>query len=195
MQRTEIKVPAFAFSLGLIILFTIIAASCSNLTPLTSDQTTPEFEPTVYSGQVVDLPASVTQLSAGQHLDFEHISSEHGLSQNTVCCILQDNQGFMWFGTAEGLNKYDGYTFTVYKHNPENSNSLSDSWIWALYEDHLGMVWIGTRDGGLVKYDRESDQFTRYQYNPDDPHSLSSDEVLYRLADHARNDDPRISQA
>lgn len=58
-----------------------------------------------------------------KNLRFERISLEQGLSQSTVFCILQDSQGFMWFGTEDGLNKYDGYNFTIYKNNPEASKS------------------------------------------------------------------------
>jgi ligand-binding sensor domain-containing protein len=63
--------------------------------------------------------------------------------------MLQDNQGLMWFGTEDGLNKYDGYIFSGYKHDPENPNSLIDNWIVAMLEDSPGTLWIGTRDGDL----------------------------------------------
>jgi len=69
-------------------------------------------------------------------LKFEHLGVAEGLSQSVVLCILQDSQGFMWFGTEDGLNKYDGYQFTVYKHNPDNLNSLSGNHIWSIHEDN-----------------------------------------------------------
>ena len=112
------------------------------------------------------------------NIRFEHITVEDGLSQNGAFAILQDSKGFMWFGTQDGLNKYDGQNFTVYKHDPDNSNSLSDNWIWAIHEDHLGALWIGTRNGGLDRYDRELEQFSHYQHDPDNPQSLSHNEVL-----------------
>jgi signal transduction histidine kinase/ligand-binding sensor domain-containing protein len=181
MRRSVIKIPAFRFSIGLIILFTIIAVSCGQ-TPPTSDQTMPEVEPTASSGLVAVAP-SAPQLSPGQHLRFERISLEQGLSQSTVFTMLQDSQGFMWFGTEDGLNKYDGYTFTVYKHDPENDNSLSDDWIAAMLEDRSGIFWIGTREGGLVRYDRKTDQFTHYRNDAEDPSSLSDDRITAILQD------------
>ena len=60
--------------------------------------------------------------SQNSHIDFEHIGTTEGLSQSNVICILQDSQGFMWFGTRDGLNKYDGYKFTVYKNKVEDKN-------------------------------------------------------------------------
>lgn len=90
---------------------------------------------------------------------FERIALEQGLSQTTVYCIFQDSRGFMWFGTRDGLNKYDGYGFTVYKHRAENPQSLSNNSVRALYEDPAGMLWVGT-DGGLNKFDREKETFT-----------------------------------
>jgi PAS domain S-box-containing protein len=78
---------------------------------------------------------------------FTHLASEQGLSHNIVRCILQDSQGFMWFGTSDGLNKYDGYTFTVYRHRRSDPASLSDNTVTALYEDRTGTLWIGTAMG------------------------------------------------
>jgi PAS domain S-box-containing protein len=78
---------------------------------------------------------------------FTHLTSEQGLSNDVVRCILQDSQGFMWFGTLDGLNKYDGYTFTVYRHRRSDPDSLSDNTVTALYEDRTGTLWIGTAMG------------------------------------------------
>jgi two-component system sensor histidine kinase ChiS len=110
-------------------------------------------------------------------ITFDHISVEQGLSQVTVNCMLQDRKGFMWFGTEDGLNRYDGYSFKVYRHDTEDHKSLGSSTIKALHEDSTGMIWIGTDGGGLNKFDPVTEQFTRYQNDPDDPHSLSSDSV------------------
>ena len=66
-----------------------------------------------------------------------------GLSQSSILAILQDKRGFMWFATASGLNKYDGYTFKVYLNNPQDSLSISDNGISALYEDRDGYIWVG----------------------------------------------------
>ncbi len=111
-------------------------------------------------------------------LDFDHLSSDQGLSQNSVLCILKDSQGFMWFGTLDGLNRYDGYNFTVYKPDPDNPYSLSDNTIIALLEDRYGSIWIGTSNGGLNRYDRQSNRFIHYRHDPSDPDSISSDNIL-----------------
>jgi signal transduction histidine kinase/ligand-binding sensor domain-containing protein len=99
---------------------------------------------------------------AGSNLRFDRISVEQGLSQSTVNCILQDRYGFMWFGTEDGLNRYDGYELTVYKHDPDDPSSLSHNLVWSLFEDTAGTLWIGTFGGGLNRFERDSGQFTRY---------------------------------
>jgi len=113
-------------------------------------------------------PAPPDQTST---IRFERIAGEDGLSQNSVLAILQDRLGFMWFGTEGGLNKYDGYQFTVYKHDPDNPSTLSDDFVSAIHEDRSGSLWVGTRNG-LNRFDRASGTFTRYQHDPSDPHSL-----------------------
>jgi signal transduction histidine kinase/ligand-binding sensor domain-containing protein/class 3 adenylate cyclase/CheY-like chemotaxis protein len=113
-----------------------------------------------------------------EHIKFEHLSVEQGLSQNTVQCILQDHLGFMWFGTQNGLNKYDGYSFTIYKPDPQNLQSMSDSRIESLYEDHIGTLWIGTKNGGLDQFDPVTETFQHYQYDSENPQSLSNNNVL-----------------
>ena len=90
-------------------------------------------------------------------ISFESIHAEQGLSQNTVHCILQDSRGFMWFGTQDGLNRYDGYRFTTFKHDSNNPRSLSNNIVRAVYEDHSATIWVGTMVG-LNKLDRGSGQ-------------------------------------
>ncbi|BAP57979.1 response regulator receiver domain-containing protein [Thioploca ingrica] len=109
-------------------------------------------------------------------LKFEHLSLEDGLSQSTVYAILQDNKGFMWFGTQDGLNRYDGYQFTIYRHNPTDSNSLSHNEIFTLYEDRQNNLWIGT-GGGLNRFDRQQERFIHYFHDPHNPNSLSHNTV------------------
>jgi ligand-binding sensor domain-containing protein/signal transduction histidine kinase len=110
-------------------------------------------------------------------IKFERVSLEQGLSDSTVFCMLQDSQGFMWFGTHDGLNKYDGYDFEVYRHDPEALHSLSNSDVRCLHEDQSGTLWIGTNGGGLNRLDRQNERFIHYQSDPDNPHSLSNDVV------------------
>ena len=83
----------------------------------------------------------------------------------------------MWFGTEDGLNRYDGYNFKIFAFDPDDSTSLSDNTIQAIYEDRTGVLWIGTRRGGLNKFDHETEKFTIYQNVPNDPYSLSYNEV------------------
>jgi len=108
---------------------------------------------------------------------FDRITVEDGLSQNAVLTILQDQKGFMWFGTEDGLNKFDGYQFSIYKNDPEDPTTIIDNLVSKLYEDKNGNLWIGTRSG-LDRYDRVSGEFTHYQDDPDVPNSLSGTWVV-----------------
>jgi signal transduction histidine kinase/ligand-binding sensor domain-containing protein len=99
-------------------------------------------------------------------LRFYSFGHEEGLSQNTVYAILQDRQDFMWFGTEGGLNKFDGYQFTVYKHNPDDPTTISDNFVRAIHEDKSGDLWVGTRRG-LDRFDRRTGIFVHYTYTPD----------------------------
>jgi signal transduction histidine kinase/ligand-binding sensor domain-containing protein len=111
----------------------------------------------------------------------EQFSVEQGLSQTTVLCVLQDDKGFLWFGTEDGLNKYDGYSSTIYKHDPDDAReewgSLSDNWVQAIYQDRAGMLWVGTLDGGLDRLDPRTNRFQRHAHDPQDAGSLSSNSV------------------
>lgn len=92
---------------------------------------------------------------------FDNISVDQGLSQSSVLAIIQDQYGLMWFGTQDGLNKYDGYEFTIFKHDPEDTNSLSNNTILSIYEDDAGIMWIGTV-AGLDRYKRELARWDHY---------------------------------
>jgi ligand-binding sensor domain-containing protein len=93
---------------------------------------------------------------------FKHLTTESGLSNNTVISIVQDSKGFMWFGTDDGLNKYDGQTFRILKPDFKNKKSISHNIAKVLFEDHAGNIWIGTDGGGLNKFDPISEEFTSY---------------------------------
>ena len=101
---------------------------------------------------------SIAQISDSR---FRHISTNQGLSNSTINCIFQDSRGFMWFGTRDGLNLYDGVKMTVYKNEPGNKASLNDNFINCIYEDARHYLWIGTRYS-LNKFDPVSRSFTRY---------------------------------
>ncbi|MBL7957127.1 MAG: response regulator [Flavobacteriales bacterium] len=91
-------------------------------------------------------------------LQFRHISIKDGLSQGMVHAITQDRYGFMWFGTKDGLNRYDGYSFTVYRHDPADSTTVRNSFINAVLEDRAGRLWVGTPTG-LDVFDRATETF------------------------------------
>ncbi|MDN5216475.1 two-component regulator propeller domain-containing protein [Fulvivirgaceae bacterium BMA12] len=116
-------------------------------------------------------------------LKFKHITVADGLSFNLVFEIIKDSHGFMWFGTTDGLNKYDGYEMTVYRHIHGDSTALPDNSVWALYEDTAGNLWVGTDGGGLSLYDRRLDRFINYQYSDSDTTSLSHNSVNVIMED------------
>jgi len=107
-----------------------------------------------------------------QDVSFRHLTVEDGLSQNTINCIYQDHYGFMWFGTQDGLNCYDGYEFLTYRSVPEDSTSLSHNWIWDVIEDDSHNLWIATWNG-LTKYDRSLGAFQRFLPDSSDQRSIS----------------------
>ncbi len=109
---------------------------------------------------------------------FEHLSNSEGLSSNSVLCIMQDSRGFLWVGTYNGLNKYDGYNFTVYKNSVDDTSSISDSKIRSMCEDKNGNIWIGTWGGGLNKFIRDTEKFISFHHNPDDPSTIASETIF-----------------
>ncbi len=113
-----------------------------------------------------------------EHTDvrFGRITINDGLSLSSVYCIFQDSKGFMWFGTEDGLNKYDGKNFTIYRAISNNSNSLSNKWIEIIYEDKQGIFWFGSR-GGLTRFDPVSETFNQYQNSLPEPYQLLNDTV------------------
>ncbi|MCK5702784.1 MAG: hypothetical protein KAI29_16590, partial [Cyclobacteriaceae bacterium] len=114
---------------------------------------------------------------------FEHFSLEQGFSQSSVFSILQDSQGFLWFGTVDGLNRYDGYNFKVFRNNPDDTTSISNNSVISVYLDNAGVLWLGTEGGGLNRYDKETGIFTRFIHNSNDPNSLSNNAAFGILED------------
>ncbi len=98
-----------------------------------------------------------------QKINFRHFTSEQGLSQNFISCILQDTKGFMWFGTKDGLNRYDGYEFKVYRHDAFDTTSLSGNWIYSIFEDSKERLWVGTNSLNLFIIKNE--KFKRINLN------------------------------
>ncbi len=98
-----------------------------------------------------------------QQFVFSNYSINNGLSQSVVNCLFQDSKGFIWIGTQNGLNRFNGETFDVFSYSPSDSNSISDNWIYAIAEDSSGDLWIGTK-GGLNRYLRTQNKFERISY-------------------------------
>ncbi|TXD50422.1 MULTISPECIES: hybrid sensor histidine kinase/response regulator transcription factor [unclassified Polaribacter] len=110
-----------------------------------------------------------------REIQFTHISTSEGLSQSSVIAIHQDKLGQMWFGTRDGLNKYDGNSFTIYRNNSDDKTSISNNDILSILEDKEGFIWIGTHNG-LNKYDPEKNTFTNY-FHSNSSNSLSNNTV------------------
>jgi ligand-binding sensor domain-containing protein/signal transduction histidine kinase len=107
-----------------------------------------------------------------EFIKFKHLTLNEGLSHSNVQCILRDRRGFMWFGTEDGLNRYDGTTFKIYRHDPADPRSLSCNMISTLIEDKRGNLWIGTVGGGLNRYDRNNDDFIYFPIQDPDSSNL-----------------------
>jgi diguanylate cyclase (GGDEF)-like protein len=108
---------------------------------------------------------------------FEKSTIEDGLSQNSVLAIHQDSTGFMWFGTEEGLDRFDGYDFVNYRHEPSDPSSISCSYVWAIAEDLRGDLWLATDGGGLSRWDRDRDSFESFRAGEDPSLGPSSDHI------------------
>lgn len=122
-------------------------------------------------------------VNAFAQLSFDHLSVTNGLSQSTVLSIWKDSRGYMWFGTRDCLNRYDGRGVKIYRTDPEDPSTISsEDYIYALLEDRKQNLWIGTQNG-LNRYIPEKDAFERISYSAKDPNSISDKIVLSILAD------------
>ena len=120
-------------------------------------------------------------------IQFSHLTSQDGLASNSVFSIVQDDRGFLWFGTYDGLNRYDGYKITAYKTIEGDSTSISDNKIRAICKDDKGNLWIGTWNNGLNKYDPITEKFTRYQHDENNSSSISSNNIISLCCDKSGN--------
>jgi ligand-binding sensor domain-containing protein/serine phosphatase RsbU (regulator of sigma subunit) len=114
-----------------------------------------------YLSLIFSLLIFSSNIRAQNRINFKHLTVEDGLSQSSVTCILQDKKGFMWFGTQDGLNRYDGYNIKVFKNNPTDFTSLINNFIFSIYEDSSGTLYIETQGGGFQKYNPLTESFTR----------------------------------
>ena len=108
---------------------------------------------------MVSFVLSASEFVAQSRIIFNHLTIEDGLSQSSVTCIFQDKKGFMWFGTQDGLNRYDGYNIKIFKNNPGDSTSLNDNFIFSIYEDQSGTLYIETQSGTFHKYNPRLESF------------------------------------
>ena len=112
----------------------------------------------------------------GNQVRFRRLTINDGLSLSSVYCIRQDSMGFMWFATEDGLNKFDGKNFTIYRPEQGNPNSLTYIWIEQIFVAPDGILWFGSRSG-LTRFDPRTETFTRFKHQSDNVHSLSSDTI------------------
>jgi signal transduction histidine kinase/ligand-binding sensor domain-containing protein len=103
---------------------------------------------------------------------FKHLDTKDGLSDNTVTSMFQDQKGFLWIGTRDGLNKYDGYTFQVFRKKSYDPTSISGNIITAICEDNDGNIWVGTQADGLSVYNTKTEKFKRYTRLANDSTSI-----------------------
>lgn len=111
-------------------------------------------------------------------IDFDRLTIDDGLSQSTVYSAIQDSSGYMWFGTEDGLNRYNGHKFTVFRNNPDDSTSLSNNRIIALHVDRNKNLWIGTLGGGLNQFSYDDYSFKAFTHKKDNPRSIAGNLVM-----------------
>ncbi len=118
-----------------------------------------------------------------ENIKFDHFSVNSGLSQNSVRCLVQDYKGFLWFGTQDGLNRFDGRKFVIYRHLPGDSTSLPFSSIWSIIEDSSQNLWIGSESGTFSKFNRETDSFTHYKIKTENKNGSPIREIFSMCED------------
>lgn len=128
--------------------------------------------------------AQLSVFAQHEQLSFQHVGTREGLSHSNVISILRDSRGYMWFGTRDGLNRYDGYTFTTFKYDPQDPHSISNNTIISMVEDSEGFIWIATWGGGLNRFDRNTETFLRFQHDPSVYTSLASNLLNTLVLDH-----------
>ncbi|UCH14893.1 MAG: hypothetical protein JSV22_02740, partial [Bacteroidales bacterium] len=120
-------------------------------------------------------------------IKFQNYSIEEGLSNPYIQCIYQDRRGYLWIGTSDGLNRFDGYTFKIYRFNESDTNSLSGVLVRAIYEDSNSNLWIGTERGGLCLYRYDFDNFRRFTGKIYNNYTLTGKQVNSIVEDHNKN--------
>jgi two-component system sensor histidine kinase ChiS len=133
------------------------------------------------------VPICTMVFAQSVQVKFDHLTHEQELSQSTVNAIAQDTLGYLWFGTQDGLNRFDGYAISVFKHAMGDTTTLADNSIWCLLSDSYGDLWIGTMRGGADRYRPTENRFYHYTHRPEDSTSLSENTVIALFEDSDRN--------
>ncbi len=128
----------------------------------------------------------INHIDGQSNIQFNHINIINGLSQTTVLDIVQDDNGLMWIATRDGLNRFDGYEFKLYKHEIRNSKTINSNHIKKIYKDKLGTLWFGT-DKGLNRFNEKTETFERFFYEPARENWLSTDNIRDIQEDKAGN--------
>lgn len=136
----------------------------------------------IYYLCILLLCSSAFSMSSVEYYSTDIFSIQQGLSQTRVNALLQDSKGFIWVGTQDGLNRFDGVEFVKYQHNPLDSTTLSNNYIRALAEDKYGNIWVGTNNG-LNKFEPSTGKFYRYYHNDNNSGSLSDNYIYYLFCD------------
>lgn len=168
------------FLFPILLTLQFLLQACGSTTTPNSPSPTAESTP---SSSKAELESSVASIPYGKNIRFEKVTLEDGFSQSVVNVILQDRKGFLWFGTDDGLNRYDGYTFTIYKPDVNNPTSIKDRTITALVEDSNGYLWIGTRQGGLNRFDPATGSFRHYVHIEGDKTTIASNQINSLVTD------------
>lgn len=153
-----------------LILLMLLAAACRG-----PETAVPPFQ--LAEAPPVEAPPPGFQPSYHSRLVFENLGVEQGLSQSSITDVLQDRQGLMWIATQDGLNRFDGYNFTIFRHVTDDANSVGSNHVHVMYEDRWGNLWLGTRNAGLDRYDRATETFEHFPPNPADPRGLPHERV------------------
>jgi ligand-binding sensor domain-containing protein len=114
-------------------------------------------------GTILFFAAQRNLFSQSHHFSFEHYTIADGLSNNSINAVLQTRDGFIWVATKDGLNRFDGQKFVVFKHDPSLKNSIPENYVMSLFESRDGIFWVGTWGGGLCKYDPVHEAFLKIE--------------------------------
>ncbi len=130
-----------------------------------------------FSALIFILATASTISQISPNIRFEHIIDEQGLSQNAVTNIFQDHQGFIWFSTYDGLNRYDGHSFTTYFNQADDTTTISDNMVSSVYEDSRNRLWACTYGEGLNLFDRDNDSWSHFKHDANNSNSIISNDI------------------